>query len=60
MAESIKKINEFLTHGQGANDACPHVIREDRYQLDNDVDKSREPVKGEPKDFKSLYHRGTV
>lgn len=59
MQESIKFINKALV-GKDGNDACPAVIREDKYQLDNDVDAKREPIKGDPKDFKTLFHRGTV
>lgn len=66
MAESIKRINEALSSGERSltsgdgKDACPAVVREDVYQLDNDVARGGEPVKGKPEDFKTLYHRGTV
>lgn len=59
MQENIKLFDKAL-EGKAGESHCAAVIREDKYQLDYDVDKMREAVKGNPEDFKTLYHRGTV
>lgn len=59
MQENIKKIDDALVGKEGESHGSA-IIREDHFQMDDDVDRKREPVKGNPEDFKSLYHRGTV
>lgn len=59
MQENINLFEKALTGKEGESH-CSAAIREEGIWIDCDVDKKREPVKGNPEDLKRLFHRGTV